>query len=85
MNISLKEAAETKYWLRLLAATDYLTDDELNLALNACIEPEKTLYNIVRTSKKRLIKTSNLISCSLQPATVEKMSFEFAIKNSEFI
>ena len=26
MNIALKEANETKYWLRLLHATDYLTD-----------------------------------------------------------
>jgi len=28
MNIALKEANETKYWLRLLHATDYLTDQQ---------------------------------------------------------
>ena len=28
LNISLKEAAETDYWLRLLHATDYLSDEE---------------------------------------------------------
>ena len=28
MNISLKEAAETKYWLKLLGATEYLTEKE---------------------------------------------------------
>ena len=52
MNISLKEAAETKYWLKLLAATDYLTEKEVSSVLNECIEIEKILYNIVRTSKK---------------------------------
>ena len=52
MNISLKEAAETKYWLKLLAATGYLTEKETFTILNECIEVEKILYNIVRTSKK---------------------------------
>ena len=28
MNIALKEANETKYWLRLLHATDFLTDKQ---------------------------------------------------------
>ena len=28
MNIALKEANETRYWLRLLHATDYLTDQQ---------------------------------------------------------
>jgi four helix bundle protein len=56
MNISLKEAAETKYWLRLLAATEYLTDSEINSILNECIELEKMLYNIVRSSKNNIIQ-----------------------------
>lgn len=54
MNISLKEAAETKYWLRLLNATDKLTDKETKSILDECIEIEKTLYSIVRTTKKKL-------------------------------
>ena len=53
MNIALKEAAETKYWLRLLKATDYLTENEVQSILNECIEIEKILYNIVRTAKQK--------------------------------
>ena len=30
MNIALKEANETEYWLRLLHRTDYLSDSEFN-------------------------------------------------------
>ena len=54
MNIALKEAAETKYWLRLLNATDKLTDKETKSILDECVEIEKTLYSIVRTTKKNL-------------------------------
>jgi four helix bundle protein len=53
MNISLKEAAETKYWIRLLKATDYLTEAETKSILSECIEIEKLLYSIVRTTKSR--------------------------------
>ncbi len=56
MNIALKEAAETKYWLRLLDATDKLTDKEAKSILDECIEIEKILYSIVRTTKKNLEK-----------------------------
>lgn len=51
MNISLKEAAETKYWLRLLNATGYINDKEIKTILNECVEIEKILYSIVRTTK----------------------------------
>lgn len=30
MSIALKEASETEYWIELLAATGYLSDDESN-------------------------------------------------------
>ncbi len=56
MNIALKEAAVTKYWLRLLKATEKLTDKESTSILDECIEIEKTLYSIVRTTKKNLEK-----------------------------
>lgn len=52
MNIALKEAAETKFWLKLLNATNKLTDRELDSILQECIEIEKILYSIVRTSKR---------------------------------
>ena len=53
MNIALKEAAETKFWLRLLEATDYLSKTEMQSILAECIELEKILYSIVRTSKSK--------------------------------
>ena len=51
MNIALKETAETKYWLKLLKATDYLTDKEFDSILNDCIEIEKMLSAIIKSSK----------------------------------
>ena len=53
MNIALKESAETKYWIRLLQATDYLSEQEAQSLLAECIELEKMLYSIVRTSKQK--------------------------------
>lgn len=37
MNIALKETGETKYWLRLLTATYFLTENEQNFILINCI------------------------------------------------
>ena len=51
MNIALKETAETKYWLKLLKATDYLTDKEFDSILNDCIEIEKILSAIIKSAK----------------------------------
>ncbi len=54
INIALKEAAETKYWLRLLKATNKLTEKETESILSECIEIEKILYTIVRTTKAKI-------------------------------
>lgn len=54
MNVALKECGETKYWLRLLAATDYLSDAELQSILADCVEVEKLLTSIVKTTKQAL-------------------------------
>ena len=53
MNIALKEAAETKYWLRLLEATGYLTADDTASILAECAEIEKILYSIIRTLRSK--------------------------------
>ncbi len=50
-NIALKEASETKYWLRLLKSTNYFSEVETNSILSECVEIEKLLYSIVKTSK----------------------------------
>ena len=52
LNISLKEAAETDYWLRLLHATDYLSDEEYLSVHNDCRELEKMLTAIFKTTKQ---------------------------------
>ena len=52
MNIALKEAAETNYWLRLLHATEYLTDKEFESIHSDCDELVKILVSSVRSSKK---------------------------------
>ncbi len=51
MGISLKEAAETKYWLKLLSATGYLTEAEASSILLDCVELEKILVSIVKSTK----------------------------------
>lgn len=56
INIALKEAAETKYWLKLLRATDKLTEKETESILSECVEIEKILYSIVRTTKAKINK-----------------------------
>lgn len=56
MNIALKECTETRYWLKLLKATDKLSEREVKSIYNECIEIEKILYAIVRTTKNNLQK-----------------------------
>ena len=51
MNIALKEANETQYWLRLLYSTDYLSDKEFE-SINADItELIAILTSICKTAK----------------------------------
>ena len=52
MNISLKEASETEYWLELLHETGYLTDKEFESIIPECIELIKLLTSIVKSSKE---------------------------------
>ena len=52
MNIALKEAVETDYWLRLLRATDHLSEAEYSSIHSDCRELEKMLTSIVKTAKQ---------------------------------
>ena len=52
LNIALKEAAETDYWLRLLHETDYLSNEEYMSIIADCKEIEKLLAAIVKTTKQ---------------------------------
>lgn len=52
LSIALKETTETKYWLKLLHATAYLNDMEIKTILTDCIEIEKILTSILKSTKK---------------------------------
>ena len=52
LNIALKEAAETDYWLRLLHETDYLSTKEFKSIIADCREIESLLASIVKTTKQ---------------------------------
>lgn len=51
MGIAYKEARETKYWLRILKETDYISEDQFSSLLYDCEELLKMFYNIVKNSK----------------------------------
>lgn len=50
MNIALKEAAESEYWLELLYETEYLTKAEFESIASDCGELNRLLISIVKTS-----------------------------------
>ena len=52
LNISLKEADETEYWLDLLHATDYLDDNQYMSLNNDCTEIIKLLTSIIKSIKQ---------------------------------
>ena len=51
LNIALKEATETNYWLRLLHETDYLNKEQFESIIADCRDIENLLISIVKTSK----------------------------------
>ncbi len=52
LNIALKEACETDYWLRLLHKTDFLTDEQFLSIFSDCQELERLLTTIIKTTKE---------------------------------
>ena len=53
MNIALKEANETLYWLELLHEAEYITDKSFESIQSDSEELLKILMSIVKTSKAR--------------------------------
>lgn len=51
MNISLKEAEETAYWLELLNEADYIKSEQFNSIYKDNEELIKLLVSIIKTSK----------------------------------
>lgn len=51
LQISLKETAETEYWLRLLVLSEYITETEGKSLLDDCLEIKKILISTLNTTK----------------------------------
>ena len=51
LEIALKETSETKYWLRLMKETGLLSPSEFDSIFPDCIELEKLLVSIIKTTK----------------------------------
>ncbi len=52
LQISLKETAETEYWLRLLALSEYVTEKDAESLLNDCLEIKRILVSTLKTAKE---------------------------------
>ena len=50
LNIALKEANETEYWLELLHESDYLDDKQFESMYNDCGKIAATLTKIIKTT-----------------------------------
>ena len=51
MNIALKEASETEYWIELLTESEYLSVQSGTSLKNDCVELIKLLTSIINSSK----------------------------------
>lgn len=54
LQISIKEANETKYWLELLHETSYISDEMFHSIYAECIELIKLLTSIIKSTKNNL-------------------------------
>ncbi len=56
LSIAYKETRETIYWIRLLFATDFISDEQKNSIINDADELCKILAKIILTSKQKSSK-----------------------------
>ena len=54
LNIALKEASETEYWLDLLTDSEIIDTKSYESVINDCIELIKLLTSIIKTTKLKL-------------------------------
>ena len=54
LHISLKETAETEYWIRLLQKAEYIDSKMFESLLKDCLELKKLLISSINTAKKRI-------------------------------
>ena len=55
MNISLKEASETEYWLELLKESNYIPSEVFREAYTQCQELLRILMAITKTQRKEIL------------------------------
>ena len=53
LQISLKETAETEYWLRLLVLSEYITEAEGDSLIDDCLEIKRILISSLNTAKQK--------------------------------
>ena len=53
LQISLKETAETEYWLRLLVMSGYIDETQGNSMINDCLEIKRILIASLKTAKDK--------------------------------
>ena len=56
--ISLKETAETMYWLEVLHRAGHLSEDQFNSIFSDCEELKKIFISITKTSKQAITPNS---------------------------
>ena len=52
LQISLKETAETEYWLRLLVMSEYLSEPEGQSMIADCLEIKRILVSTLKAAKE---------------------------------
>ena len=53
LQISLKETAETEYWLRLLNLSGYIDDKQAQSLIDDCLEIKRILIASLKTAKEK--------------------------------
>ena len=56
LQIALKEASETGYWLELLHRTNYINDEQYNILESSCKSLRAMLVSSINTAKSKLNK-----------------------------
>ncbi len=59
LNIALKEARETEYWLKLLVRTDYISQKQYDNINEDCTEILKLLVSILKTLNIKIADKNN--------------------------
>ncbi len=67
LNIALKEANETEYWLELLHESDIIDDRQFESMYNDCGKLAATLTKIIKTAKRQTRNKWSMVNiqCSM--------------------